>query len=189
MMWVVGGVVVLAGLAFALLPRQTTPVRESEEGVHAFSAKDIDGKTVKLSQFKGKALVIVNVASRCGLTRQYEALEQLFREHQDEGLVVLGFPANQFAGQEPGTEAEIKEFCQTKFGVTFPMFSKIEVKGPGAHPLYQYLVGATENKNDIEWNFAKFVVGRDGKVVGRFSPQTLPSDPKFMAAVEAALRG
>lgn len=155
--------------------------------IYQFTMNDIDGKPVNFETFKGKVLVVVNTASRCGLTPQYEGLERLFRTYRDRGLAVLGFPANNFMGQEPGTDAEIKEFCTTRFDVTFPMFSKISVKGKDTHPLYRWLLSSTENNQDIEWNFAKFVVGRDGRVVGRFSPRTAPDDPKFLETIEKAL--
>mgnify|MGYP005836200751 CR=1 FL=1 len=155
--------------------------------IYQFTMNSIDGKPVKLESFMGKVMVVVNTASRCGLTPQYEGLERLYRSHKDRGLVVLGFPANNFMNQEPGTDAEIKEFCTTRFDVTFPMFSKISVKGSDTHPLYQWLLSSTDNNQDIEWNFAKFVVGRDGKVVARFSPRTQPDDPKFLETIEKAL--
>ncbi len=137
--------------------------------VLGFSVTDIDGKDVDLARYKGKVLVLVNVATRCGFTSQYEGLEKLYREHKDRGLVVLGFPANDFGGQEPGSDAEIKEFCTSTFGVTFPMFSKISVKGDGAAPLYKRLA---EQLAPIggppKWNFTKFVVDRSGNVVARY---------------------
>lgn len=177
---------VMVGIAVAQAT-ETTPLDKSNKTLNDFVAKDIDGKEKKLSTYKGKVVLIVNVASKCGLTGQYAGLQKLYDEHKDDGLIVLGFPSNQFAGQEPGTEAEIKEFCSATYGVTFPMFSKIDVKGKDAHPLYQWLVGSTENTKDIEWNFAKFVIGRDGKVAHRFDPRTTPDDEKFVAALENAL--
>lgn len=155
--------------------------------LHDFTVPDIDGKEVKLAKFKGKATLVVNVASKCGLTPQYEGLENLYKQYKDRGLVVLGFPANEFLGQEPGTNAEIKEFCTATYGVTFPMFSKIVVKGEGIHPLYQWLLETGPRKDDIEWNFAKFLVSKDGQVLARFTPQTKPDDPEFIKAIEKAL--
>jgi glutathione peroxidase len=155
--------------------------------IYDFKMDDIDGKPVELTKFKGQVLLVVNVASKCGLTPQYEGLEAMYKKYKGEKFAVLGFPANEFGGQEPGTNAEIKEFCTGKYDVTFPMFSKIVVKGEGTHPLYQWLLQQTDNKADIEWNFAKFLVGRDGKVVARFSSRTAPSDAAFVAAVEKAL--
>jgi glutathione peroxidase len=151
----------------------------SAQTVHDFTMTDIDGNPVSLKQYKGKVVMIVNVASKCGLTKQYEGLEAIYKKYKDKGFVILGFPCNQFMGQEPGTEAEIQEFCTVNYGVTFPLFSKIEVNGDGAHPLYQFLkkkLPGTGNKPDIEWNFAKFLIDRDGKPVERFNPRTKPED-------------
>lgn len=137
--------------------------------VLGFTLKDIDGKDVDLSQFKGKVVVIVNVASRCGFTSQYEGLEKLYKDNKDKGLVVLGFPANNFGGQEPGSDAEVKQFCSSKFGVSFPMFSKISVKGDDAHELYKKLAAQPAPIGGApRWNFTKFVVDRSGNVVARF---------------------
>lgn len=155
--------------------------------LYDFARKDIDGKERKLSEFKGKVVLVVNVASKCGLTKQYAGIEALYRKYRDKGLVVLGFPANNFGGQEPGTEAEIKQFCKGTYDVTFPMFSKISVKGEDIDPLYSWLIGQSGKSDDIEWNFAKFVVGRDGKRVLRFSPKTTPEAPEFVAAIEKEL--
>ena len=155
--------------------------------IYDFKLDDIDGRPVELAKYKGKALLVVNVASKCGLTPQYEGLEALYKKYKDQGLVVLGFPANEFGGQEPGTNAEIKQFCTGKYSVTFPMFSKIVVKGEGIHPLYKWLLEQTDNKADIEWNFAKFVVGRDGKVLARFHPRTAPNDATLVATIEKAV--
>ncbi len=149
------------------------------QGIYAFKVNDINGNPVSLDQYKGKVVMIVNVASKCGLTKQYEGLEILYKKYKDKGFVILGFPCNQFMGQEPGTEAEILEFCTVNYGVTFPMFSKIEVNGDGTHALYQYLkkkLPGTGSKSDIEWNFAKFLIDRDGKPVERFNPRTKPED-------------
>jgi len=153
----------------------------------SFTMPDIDGHAVKLSSFKGKTVLVVNVASKCGLTPQYEGLQRLYATYEKRGFVILGFPANEFRGQEPGTNAEIKEFCSAKYNVTFPMFSKIIVKGEGIDPLYQWLLASTDPKKDIEWNFAKILVGPNGKVIERFTPQTAPSDPKLVAAIEKSL--
>ncbi len=150
----------------------------------------IDGAPKRLSDYAGKVLLVVNVASRCGLTPQYTGLEALHREHGDAGLVVLGFPCNQFAGQEPGTPEEIKAFCATKYDVTFPLFAKVDVNGPARAPLYAHLTAATagpEAAGDIAWNFGKFVVGKDGQVAARFSPRTPVNDPALLDAVADAL--
>ena len=150
--------------------------------------KNIDGENATLAPYKGQVLLIVNTASKCGLTPQYEALESVYQKHKDAGLVVLGFPCNQFGGQEPGTNAEIKEFCSLKFHVSFPMFDKLDVNGEHRHPLYVALAGKDSPfPGDIGWNFAKFIVGRDGRIIHRFSPKVKPDDPEVMAALEAAL--
>ena len=150
--------------------------------------KTIRGADASLADYAGKVLLIVNVASKCGLTPQYEGLEELYRAYRDRGLVVLGFPANEFAGQEPGSNAEIESFCTTNFGVDFPMFEKIVVKGDGLHPLYAELIAQSATPEaDIAWNFEKFLVGRDGTVIGRFSPRMAPDDAALIAAIESAL--
>ena len=159
----------------------------SGASLYDFTYADIDGKSVKLDAYKGKVVLVVNVASKCGLTKQYASLEALYRKHKGDGLVVLGFPCNQFGGQEPGTEAEIKEFCAGNYDVTFPMFSKIEVNGEGRTPLYKWLIESTDGK-DIEWNFAKFIVGRDGKSVKRFASKLSPDSPEFVAALSTELK-
>lgn len=155
--------------------------------IYDFKMKDIDGKWVPLKTYQGKVLLIVNVASQCGFTPQYEALQALYTQKKDQGLVILGFPANNFKAQEPGTDAEIKTFCTSKYGVTFPMFSKISVLGDDMSPLYKYLLENNPNHADIEWNFAKFVVDRHGKIVGRFSPKDTPLSEPVVSAIDAAL--
>ena len=169
----------------------------------------IDGTPTTLADFQGKVLLIVNVASKCGLTPQYDALEKLYETYRDRGLEILGFPANEFGAQEPGTNAEIQEFCRLNFGVQFPMFEKIVVKGEGIHPLYQALTQAVpkaddlgddtfakklagygithENPRDIMWNFEKFLVNRRGEVVGRYAPSVTPDHPELVKAIEAQL--
>ncbi len=149
-----------------------------------FTLTDIQGNALPLSQFKGKTLLVVNVASQCGLTPQYSALEQLYQQYKDQGLVVLGCPCNQFKGQEPGTEAEIKTFCETHYGVTFPLTSKLEVNGPNRHPLYQFLIG---NGEEIQWNFEKCLVNGEGQVVARFSPRMVPDDPEIVSKIKEQL--
>jgi glutathione peroxidase len=156
----------------------------SENSVYDFSALAVDGKEVSLKQFEGQVLVIVNTASKCGFTPQYAGLEDLHKGYKDRGFTVLGFPCNQFGAQEPGTEAEIVQFCELNYGVTFPIFSKIEVNGPNAHPLYKFLkseksgiLGAI-GLDGIKWNFTKFLVDRSGKVVERIAPTTSPADMK-----------
>jgi glutathione peroxidase len=159
--------------------------------IYDFTMQDIDGKDVSVSIFKGKVLLIVNVASKCGFTGQYEGLEKLYTTYTNRGFVVLGFPANDFLGQEPGTEAEIKNFCTLTYGVDFPMFAKISVKGKHIHPLYAFLTSKETNPNfggAISWNFNKFLIGRDGVIVGRFGSRTKPDDKELIAEVERALQ-
>lgn len=147
--------------------------------IYDFSAKTLQGKDVSLAAYRGQPMLIVNTASKCGFTPQYEGLEKLYREHSDKGLVVLGFPCNQFGAQEPGSADEIGAFCQVNYGVSFPMFAKIDVNGAAAHPLYTWLKGEQAGilgTRNIKWNFTKFLVSRDGKVVGRFAPTTKPKD-------------
>ena len=177
----------VAACAVMMLPTQTTPQTSKAKDIYAFKMENIEGKEQPLSAYKGKVILAVNVASKCGLTPQYEGLEKLYQKYKDKGFVILGFPANEFGNQEPGTNAEIAEFCSAKYNVTFPMFSKIVVKGEKAHPLYQWLLASTENHNDIEWNFAKFLVDQNGQVVARFDPRTTPEDPKITSAIEKAL--
>jgi glutathione peroxidase len=154
------------------------------------SLKTIKGADVSLGDYAGKVLLVVNVASKCGLTPQYEGLEKLYSDYKDQGLVVLGFPANEFAGQEPGTNDEIATFCATNFGVDFPMFEKIVVKGPDKHLLYAELIAQSDTpEEEVAWNFEKFLLSRDGRVVRRFSPRTEPNDPALIAAIEATLSG
>ena len=151
--------------------------------------KDIDGKDTSLGAYKGKVILVVNVASKCGLTPQYKSLEATYRKYKDQGLVIAGFPCNQFGKQEPGSNEQIKEFCSSKYDVTFPMFDKLEVNGPGRHPLYVQLAGpASPFPGDIKWNFGKFLIGRDGKIIQRFEPRTAPDAPEVVAAIEAALK-
>ena len=155
----------------------------------SFTMKSLDGKDVDLSKYQGKVVLIVNVASKCGLTGQYEQLQELHEKYAEKGLAVLGFPCNQFLCQEPGTAEEIKEFCRVNYGVTFDMFAKVKVNGKGACDLYKTLT-ALDTKpvgRKISWNFEKFIVGRDGEVVARFSPRTKPDDPKLLKVIEAEL--
>lgn len=144
--------------------------------VYDFNAKTIDGEEISLDKYKGNVLLIVNVAGNCGFTKQYAGLQKLYEAYKDQGFYVLGFPCNQFAGQEPGTEEEIKEFCSTTYGVTFPMFSKIDVNGDDAHPLYKFLKSEKKGAagESIKWNFTKFLIDREGNVVDRFATTTTP---------------
>jgi glutathione peroxidase len=152
--------------------------------------KGLDGKEVDLSQYKGKVVVFVNVASYCGNTPQYAGLEKLYEDRKNDGLVIIGVPANEFGKQEPGTDAEIAKFCESTYHVKFPMLSKVVVKGEGMCPLYEYLTSQDTTPvkaGPISWNFEKFIVGRDGKVTARFAPRTKPEDEKFVSAVKAEL--
>jgi glutathione peroxidase len=156
-----------------------------------FTLKDIDGKDVKLDAYRGKVLMLVNVASKCGYTPQYEGLQAIHAKYKERGFVVLGFPANNFMGQEPGTNEEIKTFCKQKYNVSFPLFSKISVKGDDIHPLYRFLTSKETNPEfggDITWNFNKFLVGRDGRVIARFETKEKPESEKIAQAIETALK-
>lgn len=179
------------------------------ESIYDIPVRKITGEPASLAEYKGKVLLVVNVASKCGLTPQYEALERIYEQYRGRGLVIAGFPANDFKSQEPGSEAEIQSFCATNYGVQFPMFTKITVTGPQKHPLYRMLIAArpgavsvsdvpfreklkgygieTLPEPELLWNFEKFLVSRNGKVVHRFSPDTVPDDPTLVAAIEAEL--
>jgi glutathione peroxidase len=158
------------------------------DSIYSIPLKDIDGKSTSLKAYEGKVLLIVNVASKCGYTPQYSGLEALQEKYKDKGLLVLGFPCNQFGGQEPGTNEEIKQFCSSKYQVTFPLFDKIEVNGPNRHPLYVLLAGESSPfPGDIKWNFNKFLIGSDGKILKRFDSKVKPDSPELVQAVEAAL--
>jgi len=168
----------------------STPVEAKEKSVLDFKMKDIDGNDVKLKKYKGNVLLVVNTASKCGYTPQYEGLQATYAKYKDQGFYVLGFPANNFGGQEPGTDSEIKEFCSLKFKVTFPMFSKISVKGEDQHPLYAFLTSKETDPNfagDITWNFNKFLVDRKGNVVARFSSKDKPEGEAVAQAIEKYL--
>ena len=174
----------MAGTAFAV------------SNVHEFTMKAIDGKIVSLSQYRGQVMLLVNVASQCGYTPQYEGLEKLYETYKTQGFLIAGFPANNFGGQEPGTDAEIQTFCKSKYSVTFPMFSKISVAGADQAPLYRFLTGRganpqsaqTKTGGEIQWNFTKFLVDRDGRVIRRFEPEVEPLSRDLKSAVEAALK-
>jgi glutathione peroxidase len=160
----------------------------SAQSLYEIKLKDIDGKDTTLAAYKGKAVLIVNVASKCGYTKQYAGLEGTYQKYKGQGFAVLGFPCNQFGGQEPGTNDEIKEFCSSKFGVTFPLFDKIDVNGANRHPLYVALAGKDSPfPGDIKWNFNKFLVGKDGKIVKRFDSGVKPDAEELTKAIEAAL--
>ena len=160
----------------------------SAGSLYDIPVKDIDGKESSLKDYQGKVLLIVNVASKCGLTPQYKALEAIHEKYKAQGFTVLGFPCNQFLGQEPGTNEEIKQFCSSKYNVSFPLFDKLEVNGPNRHPLYVALAGdGSPFPGNIKWNFGKFLVGRDGKILKRFEPRTTPDSPEVVEAIQVAL--
>jgi glutathione peroxidase len=155
--------------------------------VHDFSAKTIDGKDKSLADYKGKVLLVVNVASECGYTPQYAGLEELYKKYKDKGLVVLGFPANEFGAQEPGTDQQIQTFCQKNYGVSFDMFSKVKVQGEGMHPLFDYLQTHPKLGSPIKWNFYKYLIGKDGEPIGKFPSKVEPLSEDITGAVEKAL--
>jgi glutathione peroxidase len=155
--------------------------------IYDFTMDDIDGKPVNLSQYRGKVLLVVNTASLCGNTPQYSELEKMYETYQDKGFEILAFPANNFGQQEPGTNAEIKGFCLTKYSVSFPLFSKISVKGSDKHPLYQYLTEQSPFPGEVEWNFQKYLIDRSGNVVARYYHRTKPLSDEIVRGVETAL--
>jgi glutathione peroxidase len=160
----------------------------NQQPLKDFPLKDIDGKDTSLKAYAGKVLLIVNVASKCGNTPQYKDLEATYEKYKDQGFVILGFPCNDFGGQEPGTNAEVKTFCTSKYNVSFPMFDKVKVRGEPKHPLYEALTGKKGAfPGDVKWNFGKFLIGRDGKPIMRIEPSTKVEDPKVVAAIEKAL--
>ena len=153
--------------------------------------QQIDGETIDLSAYQGKVVLVVNVASKCGFTKQYKGLQALYEKYQDRGFVILGFPCNQFGWQEPGSDADVAKFCKLNYGVTFPMFAKIDVKGKDAHPLYQRLSSKQQSIHDtgtVRWNFEKFLIGRDGKLITRFRSRVAPDAEKLTDAVELAIQ-
>jgi glutathione peroxidase len=180
--------VVCLGLA------QPAPAQEKESKKVApalkFKAKDIQGKTVELSRYQGKVVLIVNVASECGYTQQYKGLQELHAKYAKDGLAILGFPSNEFGKQEPGTEKQIEEFCTKNYGVKFDMFSKVEVKGNDAHPLFKFLTSKETNPKSagpVRWNFEKFLIGRDGTIIARFASDVAPESDEFQKAIRTAL--
>jgi len=173
-------------LLAALMVGQLASARA--EAIYDVKLKDIDGKDTTLSAYKGKVLLIVNVASKCGFTKQYAGLEATYQKYKSKGFAVLGFPCNQFGGQEPGSNEEIKQFCSSKFNVTFPLFDKIEVNGDKRHPLYVALAGKDSPfPGDIKWNFTKFLIGKDGTILKRFESAVTPESPELTDALAAAL--
>lgn len=196
----VAALLITVSLALSAVVVNTKPRRsvkasggsaKASPSVYDFNMKDIDQRNVNLAQYKGKVLLIVNVASKCGFTPQYEGLQKVYTKYKDQGFVILGFPANNFHGQEPGTNAEIKEFCSTKYRVNFPLFSKISVKGNDIDPLYKFLTSKEtdpEFGGEITWNFNKFLVDKTGKIVARFDSKDTPESEKVVSAIEAALK-
>jgi glutathione peroxidase len=184
-------VCVVSFFAFQSFKRKNVVAKMVVKSVYEFTMKDIDGNAVSLSKYKGKVLVFVNVASKCGYTPQYESIEKFYELYKDKGVVVLGFPANNFFAQEPGTDEEIKSFCTSKYNVTFPMFSKISVKGDDTNPLYQFLTkkelnGVTDNS--VKWNFHKIIVDKNGKVVTEFASKIKPTDETFLKTIDELLK-
>ena len=180
----------LAGVVAAAVSSAKAEEKPAAPAALNFTMKSITGQDVNLADYKGKVVLVVNVASKCGLTKQYAPLEELHEKYADKGLAVLGFPCNQFGGQEPGTEAQIAEFCEATYKVKFPMFAKIDVNGEKAAPLYKYLTSLDtqpKGKGDISWNFEKFLIGKDGKVVARFAPRTEPDSAEVVSAIDAEL--
>lgn len=185
-----GALVIGGGLAAwkvrgAMAGEMQTPTKETEGSFWDLSTQTLEGEPAALGDWRGKVVLAVNTASKCGLTPQYEGLEKLHAELAERGFAVLGFPCNQFLGQEPGTAAEIREFCSATYGVTFPMFAKLDVKGEDRSPIYDFLLAG--GLEEPTWNFTKYLVGRDGKVIARFSPKTTPDDADLRAAILKAL--
>jgi glutathione peroxidase len=175
---------------FVLLALMGTTLMATEKTIYDFTLNSIDGQPTPLSSFKGKIVLLVNVASRCGYTPQYTALESIYEKYKDRGFVIVGIPANNFGGQEPGSNQEIKTFCAAKYHVTFPMMAKVSVKGSDITPLYQFLIDKNANPNtggEIGWNFTKFLVGPDGKMIARFDSKVEPDSPQVTSAIEKAL--
>jgi glutathione peroxidase len=187
----------LAVVAVLVISRAVSAADQAAEKASAkpaqalnFKVQSLEGKDVDLAQYRGKVVLVVNVASKCGLTPQYKELEALYKKYKGQGLVIVGFPCNQFNGQEPGTADQIRAFCTAKYDVTFPLMAKVEVKGDGACDLYKYLSALDakpKGPGEISWNFEKFVIGRNGKVVGRFSPRTTPNAAEVVSLIESEL--
>ncbi len=180
--------IVLVSIPWAMISAHSAPNQAGS--VLDFTVKDIDGKDVPLAKFQGKVLLIVNTASQCGYTPQYKGLQEIYQKYKDQGFEILAFPANEFGAQEPGTDDQIKQFCSSKYNVSFPLFSKIVVKGDGIHPLYKFLTSETtdpKHAGAIPWNFTKFLVSRKGEVVGRYQPSVKPESSELGSAIEKAL--
>jgi glutathione peroxidase-family protein len=184
-------IALLSAAVFGEDKRENLKEEKQMKSIYDFKVADIDGNDVNLADYKGKVLLIVNVASKCGFTPQYKGLESIYRQYKDKGFEILAFPANNFMGQEPGTNKEIKSFCQLNYQVSFPLFSKISVKGKDIHPLYKFL---TEKSTDpkfagsITWNFNKFLIDRNGNIINRFGSKTEPQNPEVIKTIENALK-
>lgn len=179
--------VLLVGGALLHSARSADEKTEKPMNIYSFKMPSLTGKDVDLSQYKGKVVLVVNTASKCGYTKQYKGLEALHEAKSEEGLAILGFPANNFGGQEPGSNEEIGAFCEKNYGVKFDMFSKISVKGEDKAPLYQYLTENAPEKGEVSWNFEKFLIGRNGEIVGRYKSKVAPDSPELLAAIDAEL--
>jgi len=177
----------ILGIALGGLMFDSSPAAAAKSSIYDFEVKRIGGSKESLSKYRGKVLLLVNTASECGYTPQYQGLQAIYDRYAKEGFEILGFPSNDFGGQEPGSNAEIKNFCERKFKVSFPLFEKGEVKGKGIQPLYSYLTTNAPTKGDVEWNFEKFLVSRDGKIVGRFKSKIAPESDELKSAIEKAL--
>jgi glutathione peroxidase len=194
---ILGALVVVAGGTYFFTRgggasgEQRRPAATAEgKSLYDYTVKDAKGQDVSLADYRGKVVLLVNVASKCGYTPQYDGLQKLYEQHRDRGLVILGFPTNDFGGQEPGSDEQIQDFCRLNYGVTFPVFAKISVKGDDKHPLYRHLTDEATNPGfagEVKWNFNKFLVGRDGRVLARFESADKPESEKVTAAVESAL--
>jgi glutathione peroxidase len=183
----------LPGQSFAEMTRSTPGKLEDKKldpGVHQFTVSDIDGRSIDLNAYKGKVLLIVNTASQCGYTPQYKGLQRIYSDYKDKGFVILGFPSNDFGGQEPGSNKEIKEFCELKYKVTFPIFAKVAVVGPKQSPLFRYLTvdASKQQAGPIDWNFEKFLIDPHGKLIARFKSVVAPESPQLISQIESLLK-
>jgi glutathione peroxidase len=174
-------------LSSVLTAQQKEKLSVDQKGLYGFTMKTIDGKDKSLADYKGKVLLVVNVASFCGYTPQYKDLEEVYQKYKDKGFTILGFPANNFGQQEPGTDEEIKTFCDTKYNVTFDLFSKISVKGDDQHPLYQYITKDSPFPGDVKWNFQKYLVDKKGNIVAKYLSKVKPTDKEVMQQIEALM--
>jgi glutathione peroxidase len=174
--------------SFILSAQQKETTSVDKQGVYSFIMKTIDGKDKPLTEYKGKVLLIVNVASFCGYTPQYKDLEEVYQRYKDKGLVILGFPANNFGQQEPGTDEEIKTFCDTKYNVTFDLFSKISVKGNDQHPLYRYITKDSPFPGEVKWNFQKYLVDKNGNIVAMYPSKVKPTDKEVIEKIESLVK-